>query len=150
MAIAKMFSGTYISSITQNRVVLPKPFKDDLNSYGKRTFVVTMSPYGGLLLYPSEVFEDVCKRLQEGEDPINRDILMYIENYSMGGQSLEGTAGRFRISQELMNEAEITDKIKFIGRGNYISIWSLEKFEEHQRQVRDRIRNSTERSVVRL
>ena len=68
----------------------------------------------------------------------------------MGVQTLEGVAGRFRISQELMEIAHISDKVKFVGRGNYISIWSLEDFTEHQRSLMEKIKNSKERPSVRI
>ncbi len=150
MAITGKFNGTHISSITQNRVVLPKQFKDVLNSYQSDKIVVTLSPYGGLLLYPKVEFDSVCDQLAKGVDKVNRYTLSYLENWSMGIQTLEGSAGRFRISPELLTEAKVKDKIKFIGRGNYIAIWSIEEFEDHQKMIRDQIRQSNEMPVVRL
>lgn len=150
MAITAKFNGTHISSITQNRVVLPKQFKDVLNTYQSDKIVVTLNPYGGLLLYPKVEFESACEELQKERNTVNRNVLTFLEDNSMGVQTLEGSAGRFRISQELMIEAKINDKVKFIGRGNYISIWSIEKFAEHQRDIMEKIRNSNEMPAVRL
>lgn len=150
MAITAKFNGTHIGSITQNRVVLPKQFKDVLNSYQSDKIVVTLSSQGCLSLYPKVEFESVCDTLSKNDSDINYWALTLIEDNSMGVQSLEGSAGRFRISQELIEIAHINDKVKFIGRGNHISIWSLEDFAEHQRILMEKIKNSNERPSVRI
>ena len=150
MAITAKFNGTHIGSITQNRVVLPKQFKDVLNSYQTDKIVITLSSQGCLSLYPKVEFESVCDTLRKDDSDINYWTLTLIEDNSMGIQTLEGVAGRFRISQELMEVAHIVDKVKFVGRGNYISIWSLEDFTEHQRLLMEKIKNSKERPSVRI
>ena len=150
MAITAKFNGTHIGSITQNRVVLPKQFKDVLNTYQTDKIVITLSSQGCLSLYPKVEFESVCDILRKDDSDINYWTLTLIEDNSMGIQTLEGTAGRFRISQELMEIANISDKVKFVGRGNYISIWSLEDFTEHQRSLMEKIKNSKERPSVRI
>ncbi len=151
MAITGKFNGTHISSITQNRVVLPKQFKDILNSYQSDKIVVSVSPnFDCLVLFPKVEFESVCDMYRKQADDINDWNLSLLEDNSMGVQSLEGSAGRFRISQELMEHAKISDKIKFVGRGNYVALWSLENFEAHQRELMDKIRSSKERPVVRI
>ena len=68
----------------------------------------------------------------------------------MGVQTLEGSAGRFRISAELMDKAKITDKVKFVGRGNFVSLWSVEVFEEYERSIEEKFKNTTERPSVKL
>jgi DNA-binding transcriptional regulator/RsmH inhibitor MraZ len=150
MAITAKFNGTHIGSITQNRVVLPKQFKDVLNTYQTDKIVITLSSQGCLSLYPKVEFESVCDTLRKDDSDINYWTLTLIEDNSMGIQTLEGVAGRFRISQELMEIAHISEKVKFVGRGNYISIWSLEDFTEHQRSLMEKIKNSKERPSVRI
>lgn len=150
MAITAKFNGTHLGSITQNRVVLPKQFKDVLNTYQTDKIVVTLSPQGCLSLYPKVEFESVCEILRKSEGNIDYWYLTILEDNSMGVQTLEGSAGRFRISQELMEIAKISDKVKFVGRGNYVSIWSMEGFAEHQKEIMDNIKNSNERPSVRI
>ncbi len=150
MAITAKFNGTHIGSITQNRVVLPKQFKEVLNTYQTDKIVITLSSQGCLSLYPKVEFESICDILRKSDSDIDYWSLTLIEDNSMGVQTLEGSAGRFRISQELMESARIGDKVKFIGRGNHISIWSLEEFAEHQRALMENIKNSKERPTVRI
>lgn len=150
MAITAKFNGTHIGSITQNRVVLPKQFKDVLNTYQSDKIVVTLSPQGCLSLFPKVEFESVCDTLRKADDEINYLYLTLLEDNSMGVQTLEGTAGRFRISQDLIELAHINDKVKFVGRGSYISIWSVEDFEAHQRELMEKIKNSKEKPAVRI
>jgi DNA-binding transcriptional regulator/RsmH inhibitor MraZ len=151
MAITGKFNGTHISSITQNRVVLPKQFKDILNTYQSDKIVVSQSPnYDCLVLFPKVEFESICDVYRSQGDDINDWNLSILEDNSMGIQSLEGSAGRFRISPELIDRANITDKVKFVGRGNYVALWSLENFDAHQKYLMDQIRNSKERPVVRI
>jgi len=150
MAITAKFNGTHIGSITQNRVVLPKQFKEVLNTYQSDKIVVTLSPNGCLSLFPKVEFEGVCDTLRKSDQDINYWYLTLLEDHSMGVQTLEGSAGRFRISQELMEIAHINDKVKFVGRGNFITIWSIEDFEAHQRELMEKIKNSKERPAVRI
>ncbi len=150
MAITAKFNGTHIGSITQNRVVLPKQFKEVLNTYQSDKIVITLSSQGCLSLYPKVEFESICETLRKSDSDIDYWSLTLIEDNSMGVQTLEGSAGRFRIAQDLMESAKISDKVKFIGRGNYISIWSLEEFTEHQKALMENIRNSKERPSVRI
>lgn len=150
MAITAKFNGTHIGSITQNRVVLPKQFKEVLNTYQTDKIVITLSAQGCLSLYPKVEFESICSTLQKSDSDIDYWSLTLLEDNSMGVQTLEGSAGRIRIAQDLMESAKITDKVKFVGRGNYISIWSLEEFAEHQKALMESIRNSKERPSVRI
>jgi len=150
MAITAKFNGTHIGSITQNRVVLPKQFNEVLNTYQTDKIVITLSSQVCLSLYPKVEFESICEILRKSDSDIDYWSLTLIEDNSMGVQTLEGSAGRFRISQELMESARIGDKVKFIGRGNHISIWSLEEFAEHQRALMENIKNSKERPTVRI
>lgn len=144
------FNGSHIGSITQNRVVLPKPFKEVLNFYQTDKIVVTYSPSGCLVLYPKTNYEDACDVLEDSDKDVDKHMLFLWEHYSMGVQTLEGNAGRFRISAELMEKAKITDKVKFVGRGNFISLWSTESFEEYERLIEEKFKNATERPSVKL
>ncbi|MBI9030638.1 hypothetical protein JEZ13_01350 [bacterium] len=150
MAITAKFNGTHIGSITQNRVVLPKQFKDVLNTYQSDKIVVSLSPEGCLVLFPKVEFESVCDTLRKQGNDINDWYLALLEDNSMGVQTLEGAAGRFRISQELIDTAHISDKVKFVGRGNYVALWSIEDFDAHQRDIMEKIRNSKDRPAVRI
>jgi len=150
MAITAKFNGTHIGSITQNRVVLPKQFKDVLNTYQSDKIVVSYSPEKCLVLYPKVEFESVCDILRKHGGDINNWYLTILEDNSMGVQTLEGAAGRFRISQELVEKAHISDKVKFVGRGNYLTLWSIEDFDAHERDIMEKIRNSNERPAVRI
>ena len=144
MSLTAKFNGSHIGSITQNRVVLPKPFKEVLNSYPTDKIVVTFNPNGCLVLYPKAGYEDACDVLENSDKDVDTHMLFLWEHYSMGVQTLEGSAGRFRISAELMDKAKITDKVKFVGRGNFVSLWSVEVFEEYERSIEEKFKNTTE------
>jgi len=49
-----------------------------------------------------------------------------------------------------MEMAHIIDKVKFVGRGNYITIWSIADFEAHQKELIEKIKNSKVRPAVRI
>ncbi|OQY36642.1 MAG: hypothetical protein B6226_06230 [Candidatus Cloacimonetes bacterium 4572_65] len=145
----KRFNGTHYSSVSNNRVVIPKPFKSIFNSYQKGLVVITKGHKDCLILFPLEVFDKYCQILDKGNET-DIDKLELWEFNAMAEQRPESKIGRIRIAKELADKIGIQDKVKFVGHGDYITIWTPEDSNKYEDNLKNKILNSKERSSVRI
>ena len=128
------FVGNYLNTVdTKNRVAVPAPFREILDSAGEGSDVyLTYGLDGCLELYPPEEWERRKAQLLSlpGGDYGSRDVRML-------RRRLFGTCvkrpldkqGRILLPDTLKSKVGIDREVVFAGNGNVIELWSREAWD---------------------
>lgn len=121
-----MFIGEYISQLgDKNRVSIPKKLREQLNG----SLYITRGYEGCLIIVDH-------KRWEKLVDDISRNSLLSLDirdskRFILGG-ALEiepDSQGRFVIAESLIDYSSITNKVIFIGVGDWIELWDSSKWK---------------------
>ncbi len=120
-----MLSGEYLSTLgDKNRVAVPKTLRNEIE--GK--VVITRGFNRTLIIFGESQWQKFISNLQTKQlfNEQRRDLLRYF----VGGSaevSLD-SQGRFVIPESLLRFANFSEKIVFLGVGDWIEIWDQEKW----------------------
>lgn len=139
------FLSTFVNKVDRKgRVSVPAPFRAALAA----------DPYQGIIVYPSmtdTALDGFGRSMLEELSRRQLDKTMNDGDFEQallgGGNSLISTImamahelpfdgeGRIVLPPSLTEQAQITDRATFVGRGSRFQIWSPELFEAHQRDA---------------
>lgn len=132
-----IFISTFVNSLDdKNRVVVPKDFRSSLLDHG--AFVAFRSHK----LNAIDCF--TVKKMEELSEKIDREY----DGFSLDRESLEAAIfadavmvkfdkdGRIVLPDLLLQHANITKLVAFVGKGSTFQIWEPDAFKTHQDCVR--------------
>lgn len=139
-----MLYGEFVVSLgDKNRVAIPKLFRESMSE----ELFLTRGFEGSLIMFDKE-------RLRNFENMINSKSLLSFERrqlsrFILGAlQQIEyDNQGRFVVSESLKEFGKLEDKIVFSGIGEWIEIWSKEKFDTNFREIKGDLKKLSEKLV---
>lgn len=129
-----MLIGEYTARLQEkNRTALPKKFRSETGD----KLIITKGYEDCLIVIPYGRWGRVTKDITGRPFTNNaaRDTVRFIL-----GSALEVSLddqGRFVISQSLIDHAELSNDIVFIGLLDWIEIWNLDKWREREKFLRE-------------
>jgi MraZ protein len=137
-----MLFGEYESQLGEkNRLAVPKKLRSEL----KGELIITRGYESCLILLDKT-------RWQRLIDEINLNPLLSInvrdtKRYLIGGviEVEPDSQGRFVLSEPLKDFASISDKVVFLGVGEWIEIWDLSKWKEKLNDLSSKVSDIAER-----
>lgn len=131
-----MLLGQYESTIgDKHQVGLPKKFRDVL---GER-LIITKGFENCLII----VSENNWKTLLEGTEgkPFISKGAREMQRFLLGNASFVDLdqKGRFVVPEYLREFAHVTSEIVFVGVSRFIELWDKKNWDDHQRELSDRI-----------
>ena len=145
-----LFLSTYVNKVDKKgRISVPANFRATLASQA----------YQGIIAYPSFVNEcieacgmDRIERLSDSIDdldPYSDERDAFAATILGGSQQLPfDSEGRVMLPEKLIEEAGISEKAVFVGKGATFEIWQPESFEVYASKARDLAKR--ERASLRL
>jgi len=135
------FLGTFKNSVNKLKwITIPAAFKKKFSSLAKQTVIVTLGPDADIAIYPLDNWNDKIEILKTGTDR-EKQLLSNLRTFASSEQKMEQN-GRIKIGSELLEIANITDKVIIKGSGNYISVWSPQNFEQFRQKKLEEHRKS--------
>ncbi|HOD54517.1 MAG TPA: protein MraZ [Candidatus Cloacimonadota bacterium] len=122
------FLGTFENSVNKQRIIIPAPFKAKFSHEADQSAIVTIGPNQSIAIYPLDNWKSLKEKAANGDDRAKR-FLNNLIDFACPEQALEGP-GRIRISDELLDIANISETVIIKGEGSYITLWNPEKFKE--------------------
>ncbi len=123
------FLGTHTNSVNKQKwITIPANFKKKFIPQAKQSVIVTIGPESNIAIYPLDNWKTKKESLSNG-DKRDRELLMLLRTFASSSQKLEST-GRIKISDELLEIANINDKVIIKGEGNFISVWNPKQYKE--------------------
>lgn len=128
------FKGEYEHSVdAKGRVSFPSKLKKYLNSDATDRFTILKGLEQCLYIYPQDHWEDVEKKLGQ-INAFNKNGRTVVRNFLRSADDLIlDNQSRLALPSKLMEWAEISGKVIFIGSGERIELWAphvLEKMDE--------------------
>ena len=116
----------------KGRVFLPSAFRKQLQAAGEEQLVLRTDVHGKcLVLYPESAWNRRLDQISaqvsewdEEEQMVLREFMAEAEILTLDGN------GRFLIPKRLLQAAEISQAVRFIGMNDTIEIWAQEKTEK--------------------
>lgn len=129
-----MLIGEYRSKTGEKkRVSLPKKFREELGE----NLILTRGYENALILVNKDMWQNVAKEVMEGSF-INKNIRDTSRFLVGGAKEIEtDSQGRFVIPQALVEHAQISNEVVFIGLINWIEIWDKEKWNERLQYLKE-------------
>lgn len=135
-----IFISTFVNSMDiKNRVVVPKDFRAMLVEHG--SFVAFRShKLNAIDCFTMQKMEDLSEKIDHDYD-----------GFSLDRESLESAVfadavmlkfdkdGRVVIPDLLLQHANISNQIAFVGKGSTFQIWEPDAFRNHQDSVRRKL-----------
>ncbi|MEA2095455.1 MAG: protein MraZ [Candidatus Cloacimonadota bacterium] len=127
------FLGTFRNSVNKLKwITIPAVFKKKFNPQVKQTIVITLGPNGNIAIYPLDNWNEKIDKLKEGSER-DKQLLSNLRTFASSEQKMEKN-GRIKIGSELLEIANIKDKVIIKGTGNYISVWSPQNYEQFRQK----------------
>ena len=127
------FLGTFKNSVNKLKwITIPAAFKKKFSTQAKQTVVITLGPNADIAIYPLDNWNDKVEILKNGSER-DKQLLSNLRTFASSEQKLEQN-GRIKIGTELLEIANIKDKVIIKGSGNYISVWSPQNFEQFRQK----------------
>lgn len=117
-----MYLGEYISPVGEkNRVALPKKLRDNLRG---QTLYLTRGYEGCLMLLEATDWARLQQMLDQS--PLLNMSVRDTKRFLLGGSVdiVLDAQGRFVLPEGLMQYAEISTSVTFLGVGEWIEVWS--------------------------
>lgn len=125
----------------KNRLRLPFKLKEVIGDMP----VLTIGNEGSLRIMPKEKAIEMKNKLMQlsNKDKKGQALARYIFENTM--QIKEDAQGRFMITEELKKLARIDKSVLFLGKGNYIELWSKESYASYyQTNIKPIVENISE------
>ena len=126
------FLGTFENSVNKQRITIPAPFKAKFSSEAGQTVIITAGPNYSIAVFPLDNWNKLNAKADSGDEKVKK-LIYNLKDFATPEQTLEGP-GRVRISDELLEIADITDSVIIKGEGSYISLWNPDKFKKLRQQ----------------
>ena len=127
------FLGTFKNSVNKLKwITIPAAFKKKFNLQAKQTVIITLGPNDVIAIYPLDNWKEKIDKLKEGSDR-DKQLLSNLRTFASSEQKMEQN-GRIKIGTELLEIANIKDKVIIKGSGSYISVWSPENYEQFRQK----------------
>ena len=127
------FLGTFKNSVNKLKwITIPAAFKKKFSTQAKQIVIITLGPEADIAIYPLDNWNDKINKLKNGTDR-DKQLLSNLRTFASSEQKMEKN-GRIKIGVELLEIANITDKVIIKGSGNYISVWSPESFGQFRKK----------------
>ena len=122
-----MLIGSYRHSVdAKKRMRMPSKFKNELGT----DCIITKGNSGNLFVFSKEQFNSLYEKMvnlplfdEEAQKPVRKFL-------SSAFEAEEDNQGRVLLPKELINFANITKNIVFVGVGNRVEIWAEEIWDK--------------------
>ncbi len=127
------FSAKYSALIDdKGRVVLPAPFKKAMGKLAEEPLVIEKDIYKACLnIYPQQFWNERLGKIEKQLNPFNEeedDLLADLyENFATITMAPNG---RINIPSDFMEFATITRDVIFVGKGQSITMWNEQQYNE--------------------
>jgi MraZ protein len=126
--------GQYKNKIgAKKRVAFPKSFRDEMG----KDLVITNGYEGCLVAVDQNRWKEITKEIVGGSfiDKNIRDAGRFL----LGGANEINldNQGRFVIPEMLFDYGDFEEEVVFLGLVNWVEIWDLKKWQDHQNYVED-------------
>jgi MraZ protein len=137
-----MLLGQFDSKISANgRTGFPKRFRDVLGD----KLIITQGFEKSLIV----VSEEGWKSLLEGTEgqPFTHADARQTQRFLLGGAAFAelDEKGRFILPDYLVNYAELTEEVVFIGMSRFVEIWDKKRWQEYNKELQGNINTITQR-----
>ena len=123
-----MLIGQYTSKLTdKNRISVPKRIRDELGA----EMIIAKWYEDCLVLVSRQGWLKLIKRLV-GESKLVVSPVRDIDRFIFGSafEVILDSQGRFVLTEELISYASVQSEVVFIGLGDRVEVWSIEKWHE--------------------
>ncbi|MDO9577968.1 MAG: protein MraZ [Candidatus Cloacimonadales bacterium] len=128
------FLGTFNNSVNKQKwITIPASFKKKFSIESQEMVIVTIGSESNIAIYPLDSWNEKIASLQTGEVK-DKQLLVNLRTFANAEQKLESN-GRIKIGEELLELAEIKDKVVIKGEGSFISVWNPERYLEFRNRV---------------
>ena len=127
-----MFMGEYNHSVdAKGRMIVPSKFREQLGN----EFVVTKGLDGCLFAYSHEEWQRIEDSLRE-KPLTSKDARKFMRFFFAGAMDCEiDKQGRFLISSNLRDFANLSKEVVIIGMDSRIEIWSKDKWKKLDEEI---------------
>ena len=117
---------------TKGRLLLPAVFKKNLSASAADSFIIKKDIFEQcLVLYPSDVWQEMIDLLHQRLSPYNRTHNMFLRKFfSDTAQINLDSSNRLLIPKRLLTLVGIEHDVVLLGVGNKIELWALETLEQ--------------------
>ena len=140
-AVALVFASTFVNKIDRKgRVSVPAPYRAALTGQSFAGIVAFRS-----LKYPTldaggyDRIEEITQRLDELAE-LSDEYDALASMLSEAQQLPFDSEGRIILPQPLLDYAGIGENAAFVGVGRSFQIWEPARYQQHQEEMRDRVR----------
>lgn len=138
-----LFLSTFINKLDKKgRVSVPASFRQRIVDQSFQGIVVfcsyklpTLEGMGIERMERLSQSVDTLDVFSESQDPLTTALFSDTHMLAFDGD------GRILLPRPLLDHAQITDMVAFVGRGATFRLWKPELFEEHQNQTRQLMRD---------
>lgn len=130
------FKGEYEHSLdAKGRVSFPSRLRKSLAPDAMENFTILRGLEKCLLLYPENQWRNVENSLSQ-LNSFKRDSRIVLRNFLRSAEDLAlDNQNRLALPAKLMQWANITSKVVFIGMGDCIELWSPDVLEEQDKNL---------------
>ena len=126
------FLGTFLNSVNKQKwVTIPATFKKKFAPTAKQAVIVSIGPEANIAIYPLDNWKQKIEDLKNGTER-DKKLLLNLRTFASSEQKMEAN-GRIKISDELIEIANINEKVIIKGEGNFISVWNPERYKEFRK-----------------
>ncbi|MDR2656258.1 MAG: division/cell wall cluster transcriptional repressor MraZ [Oscillospiraceae bacterium] len=131
MITVEDFVGTFDHSLdNKGRTIIPSTFRERLGT----GFTAAMnSEWKAIALYPAVkwgAIRDKLSRMRD-TDPVAMAYKRMVSAYAMHVDELDAQ-GRVLLPKAMREKAGLTQRILFIGMGDYVEVWDAERYAAHE------------------
>ena len=119
------FLGESENSVHKGRIIIPATFKARFSVESNQTVVMTLTEDLSIAIYPLDCWAMVKEKLINGDER-QKKVLTLLKRFA-SEQQLEGP-GRVKLSDFMLEKANITDKVMMRGEGDHITVWNPERY----------------------
>lgn len=115
----------------KGRFAIPAKMRKDVSPEADSTFVVTRGVDNYIAVYPMDEWRKLERQLESLNpfDPKSRMVMNFINMYCE--ESKADAQNRIPVPKELLAMMGITEKVKVVGMGNHIALWSPDEHEKY-------------------
>lgn len=128
------FLGSYQNSVNKQKwITIPAVLKKKFSPNSKQKLVITIGPQQNIAIYPLDNWNEKITKLKQSDSSRDLTMLQNLRYFASAEQKME-VNGRIKISDELLELANIKNSVIIKGEGSYISIWD----PEHYKKIREK------------
>jgi len=124
--------GSIEGSMTNRRVSIPQQFRNLITPSSKMQVVAVRGRSNTIYIFPLDNWRKLEEQLESGNN--EEKALLKMFRFYATVLKIEGP-GRILLPKNLIEIANIDNKIIFLGEGQFFSIWNPEKFQEYEQQI---------------